>query len=161
MEVRPSKRYIKHGVVYPPEKYNQNIHNTADDIDDRNINYNTNPPSSYYTSSEIELMKTQIKQAKCPICLQPINDDTCRVCSNGHKFHNKCDKEQSREVSECPECRDKKITMCKGNYNDLYSGGKYSKKRKNKKGKKTKKNIRNRKHRKYKTKKTKQYRRRK
>lgn len=154
MEERPSERFMKHGVIYPPEKYNQNIHNHADNIDSRNINYETKPPSTYYTPSEIELMKTQIKQAECPICLQPINDDRCRVCGNGHKFHNKCDEGQNEELSECPVCRDEKIKMCKRNYNDLYTGGKYSKKRKNKKSKK-----KHKKHKKHTTKKTKQYRR--
>jgi len=133
MEERPSERYIKHGVVFPPEKYSQSLHNFGNNVDDRNINYETNPQSTYYTPSEIELMKTQIKQAECPICLQPINDDRCRVCSNGHKFHNKCNEGQDREVSECPVCRENKITKCNGNYNDFYSGGKYSKKRKTRK----------------------------
>jgi len=148
--LRPSERYIKHGVIYPPEKYNQNIHNHADSIDSRNINYETKPPSTYYTQSEIDLMKTQIKQSKCPICLLPINDDKCRVCINGHKFHNKCDEGQKREVSECPVCRDDKVKKCNGNYNDFYSGGKHSKKRKTKKHSKSKK-----KHKKQKTKKNK------
>jgi hypothetical protein len=146
---RPSERFIKHGVILPPEKYIQPLHNTNHNIDGRNINYNTEPQSTYYTPSEIELMKRQIKQAECPICLQPINDDRCRMCRNGHKFHNKCDEGQNREVSECPVCRDKKITTCNGNYNDIFSGGKRRKKRKTKKQKKSKK------HKKYKKRKTK------
>jgi hypothetical protein len=145
MEERPSERYIKHGVVFPPEKYSQSLHNFGNNVDDRNINYETNPQSTYYTPSEIELMKTQIKQAECPICLQPINDDRCRVCSNGHKFHNKCNEGQDREMTMCPVCRDNKITKCNGNYNDVYSGGKNSKKRKNKKRKSKKRKSKKRK----------------
>jgi len=143
MEERPSERYIKHGVIYPPEKYSQSLHNFGNNVDDRNINYQTNPPSSYYTPTEIELMKTQIKQAECPICLQSINNDRCRVCSNGHKFHNKCNEGQDREMTMCPVCRDNKIKMCNGNYNDFYSGGKHSKKSKKRKSKKRKSKKRN------------------
>ena len=138
---RPSERFIKHGVIYPPERFHQMKHNPVNDIDGRNVNYETTPPSSYYTPSEIELMKRQIKQAECPICLQPINDHRCRVCGNGHKFHSKCDERQNRELSECPVCRDNNIEMCNGNYNDFYSGGKYSRKLKIKKRSKSKKHV--------------------
>jgi hypothetical protein len=50
----------------------------------------------------------------------------------------------------CPVCRDDKVKKCNGNYNDVYSGGKHSKKRKTKKHSKSKK-----KHKKQKTKKNK------
>ena len=63
MENRPSERYIKHGFLLPGE-YNQNIHNSIVDTEEniepiyqRNINYNTNPSSNYYTPEEIENMK--------------------------------------------------------------------------------------------------------
>jgi hypothetical protein len=148
--VRPSKRYMKHGFLLPGE-YNQNIHNSIDPeenrepINQRNINYDTKPNSRYYTPEEIEIMKTEMKPAVCPICDEIINDDRCRVCQIGHKFHNLCYSDQRIETTKCPICRSENIKPCKGNYNDTFSGGKNkkqkrkTKKRKIKKTRKTKK----------------------
>ena len=150
MENRPSKRYMKHGFLLTGE-YNQNIHNSIDPeenmepINQRNINYNTRPNSNYYTPEEVETMKTEIKQAVCPICNEKVNDDRCRVCQIGHKFHNFCYREQTIETTKCPECRSENIKSCKGNYNNTFSGGKNKKIRNTKKTKKTRKTRKTRK----------------
>jgi len=144
--VRPTKRFIKHGFLLPRE-FNQKIHNTTipqeniDPINERNINHNTRPKSTYYTPEEIEIMKTEIKPAECPICYEIIDDDRCRVCGMGHKFHNFCYVYQEFETTICPTCLNENISLCNGNYNDIFSGGKNKKqkKRKTKKIRKIKK----------------------
>jgi len=157
---RPTKRFIKHGFLLPRE-YNQKIHNftipqeNIDPINERNINYNTRPKSTYYTPEEIEIMKTEIKPAVCPICYEIIDDDRCRVCQIGHKFHNFCYDDQRIETITCPECRSENIKPCKGNYNDTFSGGKTKKSRKQKKSKRKFKKTRKQKKSKRKFKKTK------
>lgn len=136
MSVKPSKRWVKHGVLEKNEKYNGEIHHGTS-MESRNKNYETNPPTTYYTPEEIEVMKSEIKQAECPICYETINDERCRMCANHHKFHNKCYPEQVEETNECPTCKNKKIEPCiynsksgipYGNYNDVYSGGKRKRK---------------------------------
>jgi hypothetical protein len=147
---KPSKRFMKHGFLLPGE-YNQNIHNNInteenmEPIYQRNINYNTNPSSTFYTPEEIEEMKNEIKLAQCSICDEKICDDRCRVCQIGHKFHNFCYDDQRIETTKCPTCRSTNIKPCYENYNDTFSGGKTRKqKKKTRKQKKKYKRIKNR-----------------
>jgi hypothetical protein len=58
-------------------------------------------------------------QLKCPICFLKINDERCRVCEQGHKFHNVCNENQNTPTIKCPICRSASIKSCNGNYNDL------------------------------------------
>jgi len=60
------------------------------------------------------------KQAECPICFLEINDERCRVCEQGHKFHNVCYENQNTPTIQCPKCRSASIESCNGNYNDLF-----------------------------------------
>ena len=159
MSVKPSKRFVKHGILGKGEKWNPLIHSYGENIDDRNKNYDTNPPTTYYTPEEIKVMKAEIKHAICPICFETINDERCRMCENYHKFHNKCDANQVEEITECPTCRSKNIKPCIyksnlgisfGNYDDVYSGGKRkhksrktNRKRKNRKNRKSKRRVSN------------------
>jgi hypothetical protein len=130
---KPSPRYIKHGWLSKDE-YNPNIHNgrTGITMDERNINP-YQPLTTYYTLEEMKKMKEEIKIAECPICYEKIDDERCRLCENGHKFHNKCSPSQDNEVTKCPICMNENITSCNNinTYNDISSGGKVTK-RKNK-----------------------------
>jgi len=123
---------MKHGFLAPGEKYSRFIHNNSKTIEGRNINWETNPRSQFYSDAEIASMKSEIRRAICPICEEPIDDNiTCRVCENGHKFHNKCSLSQNNELTICPLCRNEKIMSCNNIYTDVASGGKKSE-RKNK-----------------------------
>jgi hypothetical protein len=128
---KPSPRYIKHGWLRDNE-YNQNLHNFAATMDERNIKTHK-PLTTYYTPEEMEIMRQEIKIAECPICLEVINDNSCRVCINGHKFHNICPTLQNQEaVTKCPSCRSENIFFCGlsySKYNDITSGGKKSKRK--------------------------------
>jgi hypothetical protein len=127
---KPSPRYIKHGWVSKGE-WNPNIHNGRT-MDERNIK-TYQPRTTYYTPEEMERMRKEIKIAECPICFEKINDERCRLCENGHKFHNKCLSSQDNEMAKCPICRSEEIMSCDNTnmYNDISSGGKLAK-RKNK-----------------------------
>ena len=101
---KPSPRYIKHGWLRDNE-YNQNLHNInfRATMDGRNIKTH-NPLTTYYTPEEMEIMRQEIKIAECPICFEEINDNRCRVCINGHKFHNICPTFPNNEaVTKCPQ----------------------------------------------------------
>jgi predicted RNase H-like nuclease (RuvC/YqgF family) len=147
---KPSKRYIKHGYLGPSENYDQNIHfsynrsdpyynNYFNRVDERNrITYE----DKFYNNEEIEQMKSEIKEAECPICLEKINNqdilnNNCASCSKGHKFHYNCNETQTTPVITCPICRDRNIQNCENKY-DIFSGGikyirkKTGKRRKNK-----------------------------
>ena len=134
--MRPSERFMKHGWKARGERHIDAIHtrnpndaniNPDTYIDIRNVNRNTKPRSSYYSPEEIANMRAQITKAECPICLEPINDDTCRVCLNGHKFH-LTHEGQTIPITECPVCRvAPPFYRCNGNYNDIMSGGKKQK----------------------------------
>jgi hypothetical protein len=126
---RPSQRYIKHGWLNKGE-YHQGLHTFGKNMNERNIKTHS-PVTTYYTPEEMEKMKQEITIAECPICFGEINDDRCRVCENGHKFHNRCSPSQNNEVSICPVCRNEKVGSCNNIYTDIASGGKKSK-RKNK-----------------------------
>jgi hypothetical protein len=157
---RPSQRFMKHGWLAEGEKYIpgmhnplgervdvrniRNTHNLGQSIEERNINRNTNPPSNYYSSEEIENMRNQMKNVECPICLEPIGDDRCVVCKNGHKFHS-THPGQTIPITKCPECRvEEPFFSCRGNYNDARTGGK-KQRRTRKKSRKLRKSARNRK----------------
>ena len=142
MSVKPSKMYIKHGFLKPRE-WNPNIHRMGDNMDERNINPE-NLDEKYYTDEEMEQMRNEIKQAVCPICDEEINDERCRICENGHKFHSRCYENQANDTITCPTCRNMNIHSCYENYNDVYSGGKKSKRKTNKKRKNRRKTRRNR-----------------
>jgi len=126
---RPSGRYIKHGWLGNNE-YKQNLHSFGVTMDERNIK-TYEPRTTYYTEDEMNQMRREIRIAECPICFEQINDNSCRVCINGHKFHNICPTLQNNEVTICPVCRNTKISYCYNIYNNITSGGKYIK-RKNK-----------------------------
>lgn len=147
---KPSKRFMKHGFLLPGELYDGRIHNpiipeeNLEPIHQRNINYNTKPLSTFYTPEEIEYMKKEIEPNKCPICDLYTNDDRCRVCEMGHKFHNFCYDDQRTETIKCPTCRSTNIKPCKENYDDTFSGGK-TKKQNRKTRKQNRKTIKTRK----------------
>ena len=125
---------MKHGWKAQGERHIAAIHtlnplnvNPDTYIDIRNVNRNTKPRSNYYSPEEIANMRAQITKAECPICFDEINDDTCRVCLNGHKFHLTHDG-QTIPIVECPVCRvAPPFYSCNGNYNDIMSGGKKQK----------------------------------
>jgi len=140
---RPSEQFMKHGWLAEGEKYIpamhnplgervdvrniRNTHNLGQSIEARNVNRNTNPPSNYYSPEEIENMRAQMKNIECPICLMSINDDRCVVCKNGHKFH-LMHPGQTIPITKCPICRvDEPFFSCRGNYNDIFIGGKKQK----------------------------------
>ena len=145
--MRPSERFMKHGWKAQGERHINAIHtlnpinvdpNTYIDI--RNVNRNTKPRSNYYSPEEIANMRATITIAECPICLEPINDDTCRVCLNGHKFH-LTHEGQTIPIVECPVCRvAPPFYRCNGNYNDIMSGGK-KQKGKRKKSRKSRRKV--------------------
>jgi hypothetical protein len=143
---RPTPRYIKHGWLNKGE-FNPNIHSYSKiTMDERNIK-STNPDSTYYTPQEMEIMRREIKVAECPICFEKINDESCRVCENGHKFHNICPSLRNNEVTKCPSCRSEVITSCNNinKYNDIASGGKTRKRIKSYKKRKVIKSYKKRK----------------
>jgi hypothetical protein len=83
MATKPSERFCKHGYLSEGERYNQNLHNYGDTIEER--------CSDYYTPEEIARMKGEINVAECAICMETlIDNNNCRLCSDGHKFHNTC-----------------------------------------------------------------------
>ena len=145
MSVKPSKMFVKHGFLKPGE-FDATIHYPlAENMDERNINPE-NLDEKYYTEEEMEQMRNEIKQAVCPICNKVIdNNERCRICQNGHKFHSTCYGNNDRNT--CPTSENRIIRTCKGNYKDFYSGGKKSKRRKTRKTRKTRRNRRNRRHR--------------
>ena len=150
--MRPSERFIKHGWKAQGERHIDAMHNlnpmNVDPntyIDIRNVNRNTKPPSNYYSPEEIANMRAQIiENVECPICLEPINDDRCRVCLNGHKFH-LTHPGQTIPITSCPVCRvPPRFYPCNG-YNDLWSGGKKQKVNRKKSRKSRRKSSRRRK----------------
>ena len=140
---KPSKRYIKHFFYENGEVYNPIIHNRGKNMYQRNIVNLKKPNETYYTDEEMKEMEREIKQARCPICHELINDETCRMCDKGHKFHSRCPRPfiQDNETTICPECRNTRIHDC-GNYNDIFSGGKKSKRRNRINKRKTRRNKR-------------------
>ena len=150
--MRPSERFMKHGWKAQGERHINAIHtlnpinvNPDTYIDIRNVNRNTKPRSNYYSPEEIANMRATITIAECPICLEPINDDTCRVCLNGHKFH-LTHEGQTIPIVECPVCRvAPPFYRCNGNYNDIMSGGKKQKGKRKKSRKSRRKSPRRRK----------------
>ena len=122
---KPSSRYIKHGWLMKGE-YRPDIHNFGKTMDERNIKSH-DPLTRYYTPEEMEQIKQEIRIAECPICLEEINDDRCRVCEYGHKFHNKCSQSQTNEIITCPVCRSESTWSCNNMYTDIASGGKKTK----------------------------------
>ena len=161
VHTRPSERFMKHGWLAPGETFIpaihnplgervdvrniRNTHNLGQSIEERNINRNTNPPSNYYSPEEIENMRNQMKNVECPICLEPIADDRCVVCKNGHKFHS-THPGQTIPITKCPECRvDEPFFSCRGNYNDARTGGKKHKGNRRKSRKPRRKSARSRK----------------
>lgn len=150
---KPSKKYIKHGILAPNEKYNQNIHLMYDFTNPEYENYLNRLESrnkitdneQFYTNEEIEQLKSEVKEAECPVCLEKINnediaEENCEVCSKGHKFHYMCNESQRTPLRRCPICRDEDLNRCNNIY-DTFSGGikkNKTKKRKHKKHNKTK-----------------------
>lgn len=129
---KPSERFMKHGWLAPSEPYDARIHDSSTTIADRNIRRDNggNEIGYFYDKASIKRMKKDMKIAECPICFLDMNDNnSCRVCDEGHKFHNKCYNDQQREVYNCPICRSTQISECNGNFFDTFSGGKKSKRK--------------------------------
>ena len=83
MADRPSERFCKHGFLSEGERYNQDLHNIGQTIEER--------CSDYYSPEEIARMNGEIRVAECAICMENLTDNNnCRLCSDGHKFHNTC-----------------------------------------------------------------------
>jgi hypothetical protein len=83
-------------------------------INIRNTNYNTIPPSNYYTENEINEMIKNLRISQCPTCFEKINDtNNCFLCKNGHKFHKICDNMNTASpVNLCPKCEDINMYKC-------------------------------------------------
>ena len=144
---KPSERWCKHGFLNTNERYNQNLHNYGVSIEER--------CAEYYSPEEIARMKDEIRVAECAICMASLTDkNDCRVCSDGHKFHNSC-------LSEYWEKNPSKRNICPvtntipthlwqncSSINDIHSGGRRRKtnnKRKSRKIKRSRKMRRSRK----------------
>ena len=142
-----SQRFIKHGWLTPAEVYNPLIHNFGKTMAQRNIQYDHSGKDigRFYDAASMKRMKKEIKYAECPICFEQMADNiNCRVCDNGHKFHNKCRPEQQTIILQCPLCYNKRISECGGDLFDTFSGGK-NQKRKTYRKKKNRKRRTNRK----------------
>lgn len=48
---------------------------------------------------------TSQSHENCPICLEDITDDTIRITSCQHNFHNECLTQWTRTNNSCPLCR--------------------------------------------------------
>lgn len=144
---KPSPRFMKYGWLAPSEPYDARIHNIGNTIAKRNIHRDDggNFIGYFYNAASIQGMKGEIKKAQCPICLKQMDDNnSCRVCDKGHKFHYKCDNDQQYVMLICPTCRSEDISTCGGDFFDTFSGGKKSK-RKTYRKKKNRKRRTNRK----------------
>jgi len=144
---KPSKKYIKHGILEIDEKYDPydkhfiygalNPNPRKEDylrfVEQRNKTFDN---EQFYTNEEIEHLKSEIKPAECPICSEEIthkdiDNKNCKSCSNGHKFHYVCFEDQHEPSQKCPVCRSDDIRLCRNIY-DTFSGGKIKHKKKNK-----------------------------
>lgn len=80
---RPSERFCKHGFLTESERYDPDLHKKGKTVEER--------CKDFYTPEEIERMKGEIKVAECGICMEEFTSIyDCRVCSDGHRFHNTC-----------------------------------------------------------------------
>ena len=147
MSARPSERFCKHGFLTEGERYNQEIHSMGKTIEER--------CSEYYSPEEIARMKGEIRVAECAICMENLTDNNnCRVCSDGHKFHNTCLTDYwTRNPSKqniCPVTNTIPTYRWQGcnNINDINSGGR--RRKTNKKRKSFKKRKSNKKRKSYK-----------
>jgi hypothetical protein len=140
---KPSERFCKHGFLSPGERYNQNIHNLGETVKER--------CEDFYTPEEIARMEGEIRVAECGICLENLTDkNNCRVCSDGHKFHNTCLTDywtrNPTKQNFCPTTNGiptgGQWQRCKS-INDINSGGRrrktINKKRKSRKSRKSRK----------------------
>ena len=150
MAARPSERFCKHGFLTQGERYNQDLHNSGENVEDR--------CSEYYSPEEIARMNGEIRVAECAICLNNLTDiNNCIVCSDGHKFHNTCltnywtMNPSKQNICPVTNTLNNRWEEC-SNINDINSGGrrrKTNKKRKsykksNKKRKSSKKSHKKR-----------------
>ena len=122
MSLKPSRKFCKHGYLDFGENYNQDLHQSGENIRKR--------CDQFYSERELQQMESEITQAECPICMEKIEDSSnCLVCGNGHKFHHFCltGPGTNSRITSCPVCRDTKIRQCK-NVDDVFSGGKKSRK---------------------------------
>jgi hypothetical protein len=135
MANRPSERFCKHGFLTQGETYNPDRHNSGVTVEER--------CSDFYTPEEIARMNGEIRVSECAICMENlINTANCRVCSDGHKFHNTCLTDYWRtnpgKQNWCPTSNSIPTRGWQGcsNINDINSGGRrikrksYNKKRK-------------------------------
>lgn len=92
---------------------------------------------------------------ECPICYDPIDINeiyksvpNCKVCVNGHRWHNYCHSLEQYTSYECPLCRSTDVKYCKTR--DGYSYNKKGGKRKKSRSKKyTKKSYKKKTRRRY------------
>ena len=77
----------------------------------------------YYTDAEIESMRSEIKPAECPICLDTIQPgENCLKCRYGHKCHRVCPTIGNAPVTRCPVCRNTNMRVA-DSVNDVFTGG--------------------------------------
>lgn len=86
MQSKPSKRFCKFGFLTSIEKYNQDLHNYGQTIEERSRNF--------YTPNEIKKMEDEVANATnvdCSICSETIDSiENTAICSEGHQYHNQC-----------------------------------------------------------------------
>ena len=144
MSARPSERFCKHGFLTEGERYNQDLHNSGENVDER--------CRDYYTPEEIARMNGEIRVAECAICMADLTDNNnCRVCSDGHKFHNTCLTDywtrNPAKQNLCPISNSIPTRGWQGcsNINDVNSGGRRRKTNKKRKSHKKRKSNKKRK----------------
>ena len=144
MAARPSERFCKHGFLTKGERYNQDLHNSGENVDER--------CRDYYTPEEIARMNGEIRVAECAICTADLTDNNnCRVCSDGHKFHNTCLTDywtrNPAKQNLCPISNSIPTRGWQGcsNINDVNSGGRRRKTNKKRKSHKKRKSNKKRK----------------
>ena len=144
MSARPSERWCKHGFLTEGERYNQDLHNSGENVDER--------CRDYYTPEEIARMNGEIRVAECAICMADLTDNNnCRVCSDGHKFHNTCLTDywtrNPAKQNLCPISNSIPTRGWQGcsNINDVNSGGRRRKTNKKRKSHKKRKSNKKRK----------------
>lgn len=160
---KPSEMFVKYRFFDMGEKYNPSIHNLGDTIRERG--------EQFYSEEDLIRMEEELEEerlerlkiARCIICHGFITDndmneeDDCRVCTDGHKFHRRCllrwwgsnplNRRKCPTSNTIPTVNSAGFswTTCDDNI-DLRSGGKrrkrrYSNKNKNKKNKNHKRNF--------------------
>lgn len=139
---KPSKMFVKYGILDTGEEFNMKFHNTGDTIKERGDDFYTEAELTSMENEKKEEEMERLKIVRCPLCKKFIEDmDDCRVCSDGHKFHKTCTNKYWKtlengtrpNISMCFVTKTKSIwTDC----DESHSGGKRRKRRYSKKNKK-------------------------